>query len=230
MNADHARFAEWDAAYLMGALNSVDRRRFEEHLDDCEACGRAVAELAPVIGLLGRVERRHAESHPAETLAGPDPSRRGEFARIATADRVRRHRRRWWTGAAVAAAAAAVAVVLAVTLPLAPAPEETTVVTMRATSDIPLAATAELTEVGWGTRIDLECVYGGASGGGAGWPYELYVIGDDGAEEAVSSWRARPGTTARLSAGTAQDVDGIETLEIRAVGSGQVLMRVELSG
>ncbi|MDP3949474.1 anti-sigma factor [Microbacterium sp.] len=230
MNADHARFAEWDAAYLMGALNSADRRRFEEHLDDCEACGRAVAELAPVIGLLGRVERRHAESHPAETPAGPDPSRRVEFARIATADRVRRRRRQWWTGAAVAAVAATVAVVLAVTLPLAPAPEETTVVTMQATSDIPLEATAELTEVDWGTRIDLECIYGGSGGGYADWPYELYVIGRDGAEEAVSSWRARPGTTAQLSAGTALDLGGIETLEIRAVGSGQVLMRVELSG
>ncbi|MEW1975391.1 hypothetical protein AB0301_09990 [Microbacterium profundi] len=229
MNADHARFANWDGAYVMGALNSADRRLFEEHLVDCKVCGRGVAELAPVIGLLGRVERRNAESLLSDTPAGPDPSRRDELARIASADRILRLRRRWWTGA-VAAAAAVVAVVLAVTLPLAPVPEKTTVVTMQATSEIPLEATAELTEVGWGTRIDLECVYGGSGGGDAGWPYALYVIGSDGAEEAVSSWRARPGTTAQLSAGTALDLGGIQTLEIRAVGSEQVLMRVEVSG
>ncbi|WP_426184236.1 anti-sigma factor family protein [Microbacterium sp. TWP3-1-2b2] len=230
MNADHAQFAEWDAAYVLGALNSADRRLFEAHLEDCEACGRSVAELAPVIGLLGRVERGHAESYLTETPAGPDPSRRIELATIATADRVRRLRTRWWTGAAVAAAAAVVAVVLAVTLPLGQSPQDVTVVTMQATSEVPLEASAELTEVGWGTRIDLECVYGGSAGGGDGWPYALYVIGSDGVEEAVSSWRARPGTTARLSAGTALDLGGIETLEIRAVGSGQVLMRVEVSG
>lgn len=230
MNADHARFADWDAAYVMGALNSADRRLFEEHLDDCEVCGRAVAELAPVIGLLGRVERKNAESLLAETPAGPDPSRRGQLARIAAADRVHRLRRRWWTGAAVAATAAVVAVVLAVTLPFAPSPKDVTVVTMQTTSDLPLEASAELTQVDWGTRIDLECVYGGAGGGDANWPYALYVIGRDGSEEAVSSWRARPGTTAELSAGTALDVGRIETLEIRAVGSGQVLMSVDVSG
>ena len=230
MKADHARFADWDAAYVMGALSSTDRRLFEDHLDDCEVCARAVAELAPVIGLLGRVERRNAESLASEIPAGPDPARRGQLARIAAADRVRRIRRRWWTGAAVAAAAAVVTVVLVVTLPLGPSPRDVTVVTLQTTSDVPLVASAELTQVGWGTRIDLECVYGGASGEDVGWPYALYVIGDDGSEEAVSSWRARPGTTAELSAGTSLDVGGIETLEIRAVGSGQVLMRVDLSG
>lgn len=35
MNADHAQFAEWDAAYVLGALNSADRRLFEAHLEDC---------------------------------------------------------------------------------------------------------------------------------------------------------------------------------------------------
>ena len=32
MNPDHAHFAEWDAAYVVGALSSAERRQFEEHL------------------------------------------------------------------------------------------------------------------------------------------------------------------------------------------------------
>ncbi len=32
----HERFAEWDAAYVLGALTAVDRRAFEDHLEECE--------------------------------------------------------------------------------------------------------------------------------------------------------------------------------------------------
>ena len=46
MSDDHARFAEWDAAYVIGALSPADRREFEAHLDSCERCMRAVAEIA----------------------------------------------------------------------------------------------------------------------------------------------------------------------------------------
>jgi hypothetical protein len=44
----------------------------------------------------------------------------------------------------------------------------------------------------------------------------------------VSTWRALPGKTARLSAGTALDVSEIAAVEIRSVESGRVLMRYDL--
>ena len=50
MNPDHARFAEWDSAYVLGALSPSDRREFEEHLEICDLCARAVAELSPCPG------------------------------------------------------------------------------------------------------------------------------------------------------------------------------------
>ena len=46
-----------------------------------------------------------------------------------------------------------------------------------------------------------------------------------GARSEVSSWRARPGAAARLSAASAVDLDDIASLEIQAVASGKVLMR-----
>lgn len=48
MNPDHVHFAEWDAAYVVGALSPADRRRFEDHLEDCRACQAALAGLAPL--------------------------------------------------------------------------------------------------------------------------------------------------------------------------------------
>ncbi|WP_205750230.1 zf-HC2 domain-containing protein [Cryobacterium sp. SO1] len=45
-------FRDWDAAYVLGALNTEDRRDFERHLPTCPACAAAVAELAGLPGIL----------------------------------------------------------------------------------------------------------------------------------------------------------------------------------
>ncbi|WP_369375114.1 anti-sigma factor [Promicromonospora sp. Populi] len=56
------RYAEWDAAYVLGALSPSDRRAFEHHLAECDACRGAVAELAGLPGLLSTLTPAHAES------------------------------------------------------------------------------------------------------------------------------------------------------------------------
>ena len=43
MNPDHPRFADWDSAYVIGALSPAERREYEEHLETCETCRRSVA-------------------------------------------------------------------------------------------------------------------------------------------------------------------------------------------
>lgn len=48
-------YAEWDAAYVLGALSSDERREFEDHLSACSVCQAAVADFAGLPGLLGRV-------------------------------------------------------------------------------------------------------------------------------------------------------------------------------
>lgn len=59
-------FAEWDAAYVLGALSSADRERFERHLEECPRCREGVAQLAGMPGLLAQVS-------PAEALAMGTP-------------------------------------------------------------------------------------------------------------------------------------------------------------
>ena len=55
MNAIPDKFAQWDAAYVLGGLSPAERREFEEHLASCPSCQAAVTELAAVPGLLAQL-------------------------------------------------------------------------------------------------------------------------------------------------------------------------------
>ncbi|PRB17368.1 zf-HC2 domain-containing protein [Microbacterium sp. MYb62] len=229
MNADHARYADWDAAYVLGALSAADRAEYEAHLAQCAECRAAIAEIAPMPGLLSRVAPERAESllraSDAET---PAPEHRARVLSLA-AERARRRRRAWIVGIAAAAAI----VVAAVTVPVISTqlrPPSTTIA-LEQLRDAPLTASVSLTDVAWGTRLDMICDYGSEGDAPAdGWAYALVVVSDDGTESVLSTWRAHPGTTARLSAGTELQASDISAVEIRAVDSGTVLMRSSLDG
>ena len=231
MNPDHARFADWDSAYVLGALSPVERGEYEQHLESCELCRRSVGELTPMPGLLARLSPERAEALLGEPDDGSAPAPRSDLLDVVRLEDRRRRRRRartWW----VASAAAAVIVIVAIAVPLAVTRPSVVSesVAFEAVAEVPLSATATLTQVAWGTRIELDCRYADAEASDApagGWPYALVVVGRDGERTDVSSWRASPGAAARLSAGAALDLDEIASLEIRAIGSGDVLMRSE---
>ena len=142
-------------------------------------CARAVAELAAMPGLLARLapERAAALAEDPDGASAPGP-RDDLLDAVRRADRRRRTRRtRYWWGAVAAAAAVAV---LAIVLPLTIGPPATAreSVAFEAAVDAPLTATATLTQVGWGTRIELDCRYGDGDADvpEGGWPYSLVVI------------------------------------------------------
>lgn len=245
MSAEHDRFADWDAAYLLGALPPSERRLFEEHLAQCRTCRAAVAEIAPTLGLLARVAPDRAESMLAEqgtgverVAKGPGPGDAGRDRLIRTARSSARSHDGWWVGALAAVAAVVVAAVVGVATWIVPPAVPGAVIALQPLVDAPLAATVQLSAVPWGTSIDMSCRYGpdlddpadDIAAGGEGWPYALVLTSVDGTTSEVSSWRAFPGATAHLSAGTALDTDEIATVEIRASGSGKVLMRADLDG
>ncbi len=224
MNPDHTRYAQWDAAYVLGALSAGDRREYEEHVSACDECRRAVAELTPTVGLLSRLS---ASDVALLDDAGPDASTRAGFVSLAR-ERALRRRRAWWAGAA----AAVVLVVAAVAVPLAVsnANRPTVSFALETTTDVALEASVRLTSVGWGTRIELDCRYPDAYVADVpegGWTYALALIDADGVETTVSTWRAWPGSSARVSAGTALTVDDLRAVEIRSA-KGAVLMRHDL--
>lgn len=230
MKTDHGHFADWDAAYLVRALSSEDRRLYEAHLEGCRLCREALADLAPTLGLLARVTPDRAEAllePPAE--GGPAPDTRARMMARGARDS-RRRRRIGWAGGLAAAAAIAVVLAFAVTIAVTPgrAPEE--VVALEAVTDVPLTAEVELTDVAWGTRIAMVCHYPRSADpytADQEWPYVLVVTSTDGTASELSTWRAGPGTTAQLDAGTALDRDDIASIEVRAMSDGRVLLRGE---
>jgi anti-sigma factor RsiW len=53
-------YREWDAAYLLGALSSADRRAYEEHLQTCDECSAGVASLADMPAVLAALPNDRA--------------------------------------------------------------------------------------------------------------------------------------------------------------------------
>lgn len=251
MTLDHAAFAEWDAAYVLGALTAADRRAYEEHLAECELCRAAVAELAPLPGLLARAPRPavddEAGAPPDEPRPPDEPAASDEPAEVVgpRADLVdlvlRRERRHRLRRRLVSAGIAAVAVIgLAVAVPLAtrgPEPAET--VTLSQQVETPLTASVSLTPASWGTRLSMVCEYpapsatpGGPYGppGGAGGVYSLVVTDIDGTASQVSTWSARPGVDVLLDAATAVPLDRIASVEIRSASGTAVLAADRTTG
>ena len=174
-----------------------------------------MAELSPAVSLLSRLHGDDVAGMTAE----PDPAA-ATLLDIARARR-RTRRRRAWTAVGIAAALA-IAVPVGV-VAFAPRPEVS--VALDQVVAVPVDATVDLTPVAWGTRVDMTCEYG-ADAPDEGWTYVLAVIGADGSEADLSTWRVEPGRTARLSAGTALALDDIRAVEIRTA-SGSVLLRTE---
>lgn len=227
MNADHARYTDWDAAYLLGALSPADRAEFETHLSECTQCRDAMAEIAPMLGLMSRVPPERAASMlRASETESPAPEHRARVLSFSAAQD-RRRRRQWIVGIAAAAAI----IVAAVAVPLTSTLRQPGLRTfaLEQMIDAPLSASVSLADVAWGTRIDMTCAYGSSDDAPAdGLSYALVVIADDGSESVLSTWQARPDTTARLSAGTALPSTDIAAVEIRGVASGDVLMRTPI--
>jgi anti-sigma-K factor RskA len=56
--SDHTRYQEDIGAYLLGALNDIERKAFERHIAGCSECQEELAELRPAADALpGSVEQ-----------------------------------------------------------------------------------------------------------------------------------------------------------------------------
>jgi len=230
MNDDHERLSMSDGAYVLGALCASDRAEFEAHLAVCAICRASVAELAPTAGLLSRLSPERARALSPTTgpipLAAPDPSLRGRVVEVAR----RRRKRRitvWTLAASIALVAVAVPSVFAVNSAM-----QQSAGTVYALDDVagaPLEASVKLTSAPWGTRIDLVCQYTGQvlDAPPGGWPYALAITDDSGTTSVLSTWRADPGSTTELSAGTDLSASNIGAVEIRSLDGDTVVMRRE---
>lgn len=232
---DHARYSDWDAAYVLGALGSADRRAFEAHLEDCERCRAAVGELAAMPGLLGRARPAVTSDDVRREIEDPalDGAPSAELIDLGSERHDRQQpgfRRRLVLGFATAAAAVTIAVAVPILVTGPPAAVAT--VALAPVADSSMTATVALSPVTWGTSISVECDYpaGGTWGGEDGlWTYALVVTDEAGRSSQVSTWQAVPGKTLQLDAATAIPLDQIATLEVRKA-DGEVILAAPVDG
>jgi Putative zinc-finger len=248
VNAIPDKFAQWDAAYVLGALSPAERREFEEHLASCPSCQAAVSELAALPGLLAQVSPADAamlamadDSAPAPADAsalsaaqtdaieqGPPPSLLPKMIKKA---RTRRRR----IAAAVAGIAAAVLLVIggvAIAAGLLPLrPDDPQRVAFSQVVPSAMIAVADVIPGQDGTEIKVECQYGEVNEPtpGAGHEtYSIFVVDRSGNASEIKEWPATPNKLMRPSGTTPLRVSEIADLEIRQTDTEEVVLRASL--
>jgi anti-sigma-K factor RskA len=234
---DGDRYLTWDAAYVLGSLSSAERREYEAHLETCDRCRSAVAELSGVPALLAKLDLETVRSLDDEDREDTPPLRPEVLDSVLDKVRWRRRRSRLLTSAAVAVAAA----LLAVGLVIGIRPEIVGLQTntpdntaqgmeMAHVNPTPINASITMTEYGWGTRIDMACSYGdwGESGNTPAQSLGMVVVGRDGSHTQVATWLGLSGATALPSGNTPMQKDEIAAVQLVSSDNGQVLLEKHL--
>jgi Putative zinc-finger len=248
VNAILDKFAQWDAAYVLGALSPAERREFEEHLASCPSCQAAVSELAALPGLLAQLspddaamlsmaDESLAESAetPALSDAQTDVIEQGPPSSLLPKmiKKVRTRRRRMVAAASgIAAAVLLVIGGLAVGAGLLPlrggSPER---VAFSQVVPSAMIAVADVIPGQNGTEIKVECQYGevGEPTPGAGREtYSIFVVDRSGNASMIKEWPASPNKLMRPSGTTPLRVSQIADLEIRQTETDEVMLRAPL--
>ena len=192
-------------AYLVGSLDPAERAEVEQHLATCTDCLSEMAELAPLPGVLGRIDA--AEARDRLLTPSPDLLSRALAAIDEHEQKERRRLLRWKT----AAAAAAVVAVLAGALPQ---------LITKGAEDTPMAVMAGVTAAGmgsmhqraWGTAVHLELTGLPPASG-----YRAYATARDGRTEVAANWGASPDGRATVVGTTAIPRNELASIQIRTV-------------
>lgn len=226
---DGDRYDTWDAAYVLGSLSATERREYEAHLQTCDRCRQAVAQLSGMPALLGLLD---ADELPELTATTAEPQLRPEVLESVLAKvQWRRRRSRLVTSAVVGVAAAvlavgAVAVVRPAVFGAGSSETQAQQLPMNHVAPTPFNATIALSSYAWGTRIDMACSYGDWSSGGPTPPSNLgmVVVGRDGSRDQIATWLGMSGATALPSGNTPMPMDKIAAVQLVSADNGKVLL------
>jgi hypothetical protein len=229
------RYRDWDAAYVLGALDSDDRRAYERHLAKCPACSSAVAELAGLPGILSKLSSDDAVAllENDDVFVGVDEHLRegahtpGLVQRLAVQTTRRRRRIRFGVlGAAIAVVALITVGGVVYTTGQTPVAAAVAMAPLR---QHVITASMSVTRKAWGTRFDWSCSYPGATGlYGSPVSYDLVVVSKSGARSVVASWSSTGPHAAGLTASSDIAYGDIRSVEIRLTGSATTLLRESL--
>jgi hypothetical protein len=225
LNDDVDPFADYDGAYVMGALTAEEARAFEAHLATCADCTRSVAELSGIPALLDKVPLTRVLQPSADREPPPDLL----LPRLISAARTDRRRRsfRLVASGAVAASVVAVAIALGVSSNSPSRPAGVTVA-MTAVQSAPVTATLSVTPATWGSKVSVDCHWSGPATGpdaGARKTYRLVAVPKgNGPSQLLAQWSLLPGEDATVAGSTDLAPSKIASIELRRVTDDAVLL------
>jgi len=197
-----------DGAYVLGALSPAERAAYERHLATCSFCREAVADIAVLPGLLGRLDPAEFEKLLAPDLL-PPPSRRTSVPDLVMAAqstrRQERRRVRWRVlGSALAAACLALVVGVGAVFWMGrgvadPSVTGPTVAMTPASDRVPVTANINLTGAAGGTKVNLVCYYNRGNEESEPYRIRLMAYGPNRESEQLGSWVASPGKEFTMS-------------------------------
>lgn len=234
-------YIEWDAAYVVGSLPIDERLEYERHLASCDQCTAAVAELAGLPGLLGKLpadeaveisyadpKQRHADLEPETSLASV----------AHRASRRRRRRRAWAAASSILAVVAAVLGGLAIgtssdhgsvragSAMITAAPEADNYAMSGGQG---FAVSLAVKDASWGTRFDWGCSYGSENWAEDGSVrYDLLAVRTDGETQVVGTWTAVGRSARGLAAVTSIPRAKIAAVQVRLHGAETTIASVKL--
>ena len=192
-----------DGAYVLGALSPAERAAYERHLAGCSFCREAVAEVAVLPGLLGRLDAADFAKLLDPTLSPPPAPLHHIRPPEISAVRRRKHTRiRILTTALAAAVVALIAGIGAMFLmdDGREHPVQGPTVAMRPVDgSVPISARVTLAGANGGTKVDLTCSYDKNSPSRKSYTVRLMAYGPDDEFEQLGSWIAAPGKEFRMS-------------------------------
>lgn len=215
MRCDHEHD---DGAYVLGALSPAERAAYERHLATCSFCREAVADIAVLPGLLGRLDPADFAKLLDPTLFDerPPPIRTPERVRPVQPKR-RRERKNvrvrvlstslaavvvalvvgaavlFWVGGGSATSGSSRANADASLSSASVSADGPTLAMSPVSGDIPISARISLTPLAGGTKVALVCSYDRTGAGRQSYTIWLKAFGPDAETDTMGSWVASPG-------------------------------------
>ncbi len=225
--------AEWDAAYILGALSVDERLEYERYLAANPVRAAELTGLAGLPGILNALTRDEAAALIEEVDIQPAAERpldlMPSLARAA-ARKQRRSRRTFFAAAVASAAALLIAggIVGSTVLPRESTVTAVAMQPMEPAGRAGITAALAVTEKKWGTRLDWGCEYT------KDWSknvesYDMVVTTADGVQTVVGSWRPAGDEASGLAASTTIPKSQIRSVDIRVSGTAEPLAVTTLS-
>jgi hypothetical protein len=211
-----------DGAYVLGALSPAERAAYERHLATCSFCREAVADIAVLPGLLGRLDPEDFAKLLGDDAFGA-PAQRNRMPDLVAAARTTRQRERRQTrfrvlGAALAAACVAlvatVGAVFWIDRGTAAEPPVPTVAMRPVGAAVPVSADIGLSSGKWGTKVFMVCRYARTNSATKAYTFRLVAYGPDDEKEQVGSWTAAPGAEVEMAGMTRFTGSSLARLEL----------------